>query len=176
VELVLQTLAAAIVVAGSLVVLVGIAYLLSLRKQPENKKPRRPKKSKIENIEGSDVADQLRYTLAIPAPGAGDVVTRELHVVVDGSETVYTLTSDIRTWTLDLTEGSSVTIFLIDIDNIGNKSDPGELLTFAVVDTIPPPKPQPPVIIGVEEPGYQTGMMPTSDSDFMKAARAVLKK
>jgi len=179
VDLVLQTLAAAIVAAGSLVVLIGVAYLLSLRKQRKNKKPRKPKKTKIEKIEGSDMADQLRYTLAIPEPGAGDVVTRELHVVVDGIDTTYTLTPDVRSFTVDLVEGTSVSIFLVDVDNIGNRSEPGEALTFTVVDTIPPPKPLPPVVIGVEEPGYQTGPLPGpafAESDFLKAAKAVLKK
>jgi len=122
------------------------------------------------------MADQLRYTLSIPAPGAGDVVTRELHVIVDGNETVYTLTPDLRNFTLDLTEGSNISLWLIDIDNNGNRSDPGETLTFTVVDTIPPPRPQPPVITGVEEPGYQTGFLAADQSDFVKAAKAVLKK
>ena len=91
------------------------------------------------------------YTLALPAPGAADVVRRELHVVVNGEPTVTELAADVLEYKLELVEDADVEVYLVDIDDAGNLSDLGELLAFTVIDTVPPPAPGRPEIIGVEE-------------------------
>ena len=92
------------------------------------------------------------YTIALPALGADDVVSRELHVIIDGVEEIHEITDIHMTeWTLTLAEDTHCLVYITDIDDAGNRSPDGMHLEFTVIDTIPPSAPEAPVIVDVIE-------------------------
>lgn len=90
--------------------------------------------------------DKYIYKFGIPAPKSTDVVTRELHIVIDETETMVELGVDVSEFEYTLDEGSNVSMYLIDIDGAGNRSEQGDVLTFTVLDIVPPEAPAAPVI------------------------------
>ena len=107
--------------------------------------------------------DKYTYKLSLPALGADDVVSREMHVMIDGIENIHEI-SDISMTEYDLvlSEGSDCIIWMIDIDDAGNRSKEGEKLIFQVVDIIPPVAPAAPSVAGVmvyEEPVAEEPVM-----------------
>ena len=95
--------------------------------------------------------DKYTYKISLPALGADDVVKREMHVVVDGIETVHEI-ADIATleWDLVLEENSNCQIWMVDIDDADNRSADGMTLEFEVLDIVPPTAPQAPTVASVE--------------------------
>ena len=92
------------------------------------------------------------YTLGLPALGANDVVSRELHVIVDGVEEVHEITDlSIMEWKLTLPEDAHCMVYLVDIDDAGNRSPDGTHYEFTVIDVVPPSAPEAPVIVDVIE-------------------------
>jgi len=88
-------------------------------------------------IKGEDMA--LVYSLSCESPVDGDVVERRLTVAVNG-ETVSTDpyapdTVDFGEFTFAQDDNVSVT--LVDVDDVGNVSDPA-VLEFVATDTLPP--------------------------------------
>jgi hypothetical protein len=94
----------------------------------------------------------LVYTITLPAPGAPDVVSRELHVSLDGgTESVQPLPGNALSATVTVNEGQAVDVYLVDVDDAGNSSPNSPTLTFTASDTIPPPAPTALAIGGVTE-------------------------
>lgn len=93
----------------------------------------------------SEESDMLKFKLTpIPAPGAPDVVRRELTVTVaDGAPTLIELAPDQTEATSDTFVGNDndrVLTSLVDIDDAGNRS-PAREQEFTLTDTIAPPEP-----------------------------------
>jgi hypothetical protein len=88
-------------------------------------------------VKGEDMA--LVYSLSCEAPVDGDVVERRLTVAVNG-ETVSTDpyapdTVDFGEFTF--AQDDNVVVSLVDVDDVGNVSDPA-VLEFVATDTLPP--------------------------------------
>lgn len=88
-------------------------------------------------VKGEDMA--LVYSLSCEAPVDGDVVERRLTVTVNG-ETVSTDpyapdTVDFGEFTF--AQDDNVVLSLVDIDDVGNVSEPA-VLEFVATDTLPP--------------------------------------
>lgn len=114
-------------------------------------RPCRPGPVVILSVKEDEFMTRYVYTFALPAPGAGDVVARELHLKVDGVEELFNIEPSLLEYKLSFNEDASVEIYLIDIDDADNRSLPSQLLNFVVIDIVPPPAPSMPEIIGVEE-------------------------
>lgn len=90
----------------------------------------------------SEDGKMLKFVLDLPAPGASDVVKRELSVRV-GSADVKSIELDgaaLVTEELEGADNDSVDGQLIDIDDAGNRSEASSF-SFVLTDTIPPPAP-----------------------------------
>lgn len=93
----------------------------------------------------------LIYGIAPAAPTVSDVTSQELTIVVAGSD------PDVRTVAvggsveLSLTDGASVSVTQVDIDDAGNRSEPGPAIDFVANDTIPPPAPGQPTVMLLRE-------------------------
>lgn len=108
-----------------------------------------PQKVSIIDIK-EDTINTYIYKFGLPALGASDVVKRELHVTQDGTETVYEITDmSATTYEVSLVEDQHVIVFLVDIDDAGNRSPNGMSLEFDVADIVPPNAPDAPTIIDV---------------------------
>ena len=94
--------------------------------------------------------NMLTYTIGIPAPGASDVVERELMVTRNGETTQLTLALDATEEIVEVEQGFEVELQLVDIDDAGNRSEPS-VLSFTATDTVPPPKPADMTINSVTE-------------------------
>lgn len=86
-----------------------------------------------------------KFALVLPAPGASDVVSRELVIAIDGGEAVtQTLPgSSLESEPFEANEGSTVTGSLVDIDDATptpNRSEPS-VFELVLTDTIAPPTP-----------------------------------
>jgi hypothetical protein len=88
------------------------------------------------------MADLLKYAVSAPAPVDGDVVGRELTVVVDGTvQSVVKYSGQTVAFDdVEVPQDSAVTLRLVDVDDAGNRSEPAEL-AFVAVDTLPPAVP-----------------------------------
>lgn len=96
--------------------------------------------------------DKFLYKLALPAVESHDVVKRELYVLVDGVETVHEISDPKQThFDLVFEQDQEVSVYLVDIDDAGNRSEGGEILDFTVIDTVPPVAPKAPVVSEVVE-------------------------
>ena len=86
-----------------------------------------------------------KFALILPAPGAADVVSRELTISVNGGEPVtQTLPgSALESEQFDGNQGEIVTGSLVDIDDATPTPNRSEPRTFEVElkDTIAPPQP-----------------------------------
>lgn len=84
----------------------------------------------------------LVYAVTAGAPVDGDVVSRELTVVV-GGEVVSTTAfggGDTSLGEISVPQDAAVTLTLVDIDDAGNRSQPA-VVEFAATDTIAPAQP-----------------------------------
>lgn len=88
------------------------------------------------------MADVLTYAVSAAPVVEGDVVSRELSVVVDGLEqpVVSFPGYAVDLGTVDVPQNSEVVLRLVDVDDAGNRSEPAEV-TFVAVDTLPPSTP-----------------------------------
>lgn len=90
------------------------------------------------------MADILTYNVSVGPVVDADVVSRELSVFIDGSETAR----EVRTYPADATglgpvtapQDAVVVLKLVDIDDAGNRSEPA-VLEFTATDTIAPAAP-----------------------------------
>ncbi len=84
----------------------------------------------------------LIYSVTCDPSASNDVVERRLTIKVNG-ETKNQLTFDPYTGDLgeqSFVDGDNVVLTLVDIDDVGNVSEPA-VLEFIAADTIPPEKP-----------------------------------
>lgn len=88
------------------------------------------------------MADMLTYAVVAPEVVDGDVVKRELSVVVNGlvqSVVVYSPETVVFD-DIEVPQDATVLLQLVDVDDAGNRSEPAEL-EFVAVDTLPPTMP-----------------------------------
>lgn len=90
----------------------------------------------------SEDRDMLQFKLVLPAPGAPDVVSRELSVKVgEGDAVVQPLAPDaLEVVGFEGADNAVVAVSLVDIDDAGNRSEAREQ-QFTLTDTIAPPQP-----------------------------------
>lgn len=84
----------------------------------------------------------LVYALAVGATADSDVVERRLTVDVNGEVVKinsYPATA-VDLGELSFKQGDNVVLSLVDVDDVGNVSEPG-VLAFVAADTIPPQAP-----------------------------------
>ena len=85
----------------------------------------------------------LFYAVSAALPTDKDVVSRTLHITVDGtalpSGTFDATATDLGE--VAANEGQVVVLVLVDPDEAGNTSAPAEV-TFTAADTIPPSAPE----------------------------------
>ncbi len=93
-----------------------------------------------------DIMEKYKYTITLPSIKVHDVVQRELHVIVNDVESVDMVDVNQVVHELIFSENDVVLIYLVDIDDAGNRSTEGAVLDFVVVDRIPPVTPDAPVI------------------------------
>lgn len=89
-----------------------------------------------------EIDSMLKFHIALPQPGASDVVARRLTVQIGEAEAViYDLDGKaLQSETLEGQDVDNVTASLVDIDDAGNESSPSTG-SFVLVDTIAPPQP-----------------------------------
>lgn len=99
------------------------------------------------------MADILTYKVSAAPVVDGDVVVRELRLVVDGGEPVLReFTADtVDLGTVDAPQGANVVLELVDVDDAGNRSEPA-VVEFVATDTLPPQKPGLGVELVAEKP------------------------
>lgn len=88
-------------------------------------------------VKGEDMA--LVYNFNCEAPVDSDVVERRLTVAVNG-ETVSTdpyAPDTVDFGEFEFAQGDNVVVSLVDVDDVGNTSDPA-VLEFVATDTLPP--------------------------------------
>lgn len=84
----------------------------------------------------------LKYKVHLPELAEPhDVVSRELHVTKNGAEEVASLSPGDTEFELLVEQDVDVTLFLIDVDDVGNHSESSNVLAFKATDTVPPLKP-----------------------------------
>lgn len=90
----------------------------------------------------SEDGEMLQFVLNLPAPGAPDVVARELTVAIgtNASVTFNLLPSEEVSEGMSGADNDPVAGTLVDIDDAGNRSEPRSF-AFVLTDTIPPPTP-----------------------------------
>jgi hypothetical protein len=88
------------------------------------------------------MADQIQFSVNLPAKAAPDVVSRELTVVIgDGEPDVRALAGDVLVVEgLEGDQDATVELSLVDIDDGGNRSEPSTA-SGVLVDTVAPPTP-----------------------------------
>lgn len=88
------------------------------------------------------MADVLTYSVSAAPVVEGDVVSRELSVVIDGLEqpVVSFPGYAVDLGTVSVPQDSEVVLRLVDVDDAGNRSVPAEV-AFVAVDTLPPAAP-----------------------------------
>lgn len=93
----------------------------------------------------------LNYTIELPQSLSKDVVTREVHVILNGEETVSNITPDQKKVVVKAKHGDKISIFVVDIDDVENKSEPSDSLEWTAIDTIAPKKPNAPMVTAIED-------------------------
>lgn len=84
----------------------------------------------------------LIYSVSAGPPVDEDVVSRELTVMVNGSQASQVTFGGSSTdlGEVRASQGDSVVMLLVDIDDAGNRSDAARV-EFTAIDTIPPSRP-----------------------------------
>ena len=125
-------------IAGLFIVSVILVYYFATEQNTVNT----PGGLRVEEIRSNDMADLITYRVSAGAPVSGDVVSRLVTVVVDDvtqGSTAYGA-SVVDFGNITVPQDSSVTVFLVDVDDAGNKSEPASI-SFVAVDTLPPAQP-----------------------------------
>lgn len=110
--------------------------------------------------------DVLVYKVSAQPPVDHDVVERRLTVTVDGESTVKNYPGDTTDFgeAVRATEGASVVLSLMDVDNAGNLSEPA-VLEYVATDTLPPQRPEFGVTLVREEKAPEVEPEPEADED-----------
>lgn len=93
-------------------------------------------------LRGEIMANVLTYRVSVNAPVDGDVVSRELTVIVNGVASIVVLAAGNATdlGSVDVPQDSRVVLSLVDVDDAGNKSEPATV-EFTALDTLAPAQP-----------------------------------
>ncbi len=88
------------------------------------------------------MADVLVYGVSAAPVTEGDVVSRELSVVINGLEqpVVSFPGYAVDLGVIDVPQDAEVVLRLVDVDDAGNRSAPAEV-SFVATDTVPPAAP-----------------------------------
>ena len=99
------------------------------------------------------MADVLTYKITAAPAVDGDVVTRELRLVINDAEPVLREFGPAETdlGTVDVPQDSNVVLKLVDVDDAGNRSEPA-VVEFLATDTLPPQQPGLGVELVAEKP------------------------
>ena len=91
---------------------------------------------------GETMANVLTYRVSVNAPVDGDVVSRELTVIVNGVESTVVTAAGNATdlGSVEVPQDSLVVLSLVDVDDAGNKSEPATV-EFTALDTLAPAQP-----------------------------------
>lgn len=102
----------------------------------------RPPMPGIITFQFTEEKDMLKFKLMLPAPGAADVVSRELSVKIADADVLLTSLSPDAAESGEYAgqDNDAVEVSLTDIDDAGNRSD-ARVQSFTLVDTIAPPVP-----------------------------------
>lgn len=103
----------------------------------------------IKSVKEDDM--MFKYTFTLPALGAPDVVKRNMHLTVDGVESLIELDPVLTEYEMVFEQDAIVSMFLVDIDDAGNASANGTVLDFTVIDIVPPAAPDAVIISDVIE-------------------------
>jgi hypothetical protein len=133
-------LAAALFTALALGVLLEVVfYLISkiARAMPDV-----PANLRVVQLRRDSMTNILTYSVSVAAPVDADVVSRELIVTVDGvnQDTVEFSGTATDLGNIDVPEGASVQLSLVDVDDAGNESVPATV-DFVAADTLAPGQP-----------------------------------
>ena len=94
----------------------------------------------------------LKYTVQMPPqPAISDLATREVTIALNGEEDVRSLQPDDETFQFICEPGTPVTLWCVDIDTSGNRSEKSPVLAFTATDTVPPPAPGGMAVTSVEQ-------------------------
>ena len=130
----IEEIALIVLIVLGLILLVRLVFVLI----PDGfvKKP----KLKVTLIKGDNMA--LVYGFSCEAPVDGDVSERRLSVSVNDKDPVVSVfdasATDLGEFTF--THGDSIVLSLVDVDDVGNVSEPA-VVEFVAADTIPPSVP-----------------------------------
>lgn len=94
----------------------------------------------------------LVYEITCAAPVDADVIERRLTITVNGevvSTDIYTASS-INLGEKSFVEGDNVKLSLVDVDDVGNMSEPA-IVEFVAADTLPPSTPSIGIVLVREE-------------------------
>jgi len=88
------------------------------------------------------MTDVLTYAVSAAPVVDGDVVSRELSVVINGVEQPVASFPGyaVDLGVLEAPQNAEVVLRLVDVDDAGNRSEPAEMM-FVAVDTLPPAAP-----------------------------------
>lgn len=88
------------------------------------------------------MADILTYQVSAAASTAGDAVSREVSLSINGAQPVVTVYAPTATdlGSVTVPQNSEVTITVVDVDDAGNRSEPA-FVSFVAADMLPPPAP-----------------------------------
>lgn len=129
----------------AILLIYGLALVLILFAcTAERKVVSRPRAFFTTQIWRDTMADVLVYKVSVGAPVDADVVERQLVVALNGNSEV----DDFKVFSADTTDlgevrakqGDKVLLTLVDVDDVGNRSEPA-VLEFVAEDTLPPAKP-----------------------------------
>lgn len=101
-----------------------------------------PANLRVVQTRRDSMANILTYSISVAAPVDADVVSRELVVTVDGvsRDSVEFSGTSTDLGSIDVPEGASVQLSLVDVDDAGNSSVPASV-DFVAADTLAPGQP-----------------------------------
>lgn len=102
----------------------------------------RPAMPGIITLQVTEETKMLKFKLVLPAPGAADVVSRELSVkIADADAALIELAADaLEADGYEGQDNAAVEVSLVDVDDAGNRSE-ARVQSFTLTDTIAPPVP-----------------------------------
>ena len=97
---------------------------------------------------------KIKATIQLPPPGSSDVAKREVYVSVNGqAETFVELDKTATIFEYTGEANDEVDVWLVDVDETGNRSEQSDALLVTLADTFPPPKPAPLIVTNMEQVG-----------------------
>jgi hypothetical protein len=121
---------------------VGFLFLLWLVQALDRPVICAPRGLSVLLIRGENMANVLTYQISVAAPVDVDVVGRVLTVTVDGVEqsSVQFAGSVTDLGGIEVPQDAQVVLSLVDVDDVGNKSEPATF-EFTALDTLAPAQP-----------------------------------